>query len=230
MFTGLIEELGEISALRRSGCTMRLEVAADGVFDDLEIGNSISIDGVCQTVVSLNGKRFTVEAVEETLRRTTFVELQRGDLVNLERPLKASGRLGGHMVQGHVDGVGTIKRLEVLKGSWILHVEPPPPLRLYIAPKGAIAVDGIHVNMVSHGHGQGYADLHIILPEVVEKVEVKKGPYFAEFGNLATAGALAYHTRDHLQGNTIALEGGSFSTAKYTMLYQIPLALSLIHI
>ena len=88
----------------------------------------------------------------------------------------------------------------------------------------AIAVDGIPVNMVSHGHGQGYADLHFILPEVVEKVEVKKGPYFAEFGNLATAGALAYHTRDHLQGNTIALEGGSFSTAKYTMLYQIPLA------
>ena len=88
----------------------------------------------------------------------------------------------------------------------------------------AIAVDGIPVNMVSHGHGQGYADLHFILPEVVEKVEVKKGPYFAEFGNLATAGAVAYHTRDHLEGNTIALEGGSFSTAKYTMLYQIPLA------
>ena len=155
MFTGLIEELGEISALRRSGGIMRLEVVADGVFDDLEIGNSISIDGVCQTVVSLNGKRFTVEAVEETLRRTTFAELQRGDLVNLERPLKASGRLGGHMVQGHVDGVGTIKRLEVLKGSWILHVQPPPPLGLYIAPKGSIAVDGISLTVVDIGN-QGF--------------------------------------------------------------------------
>ena len=88
----------------------------------------------------------------------------------------------------------------------------------------AIVVDDIPVNMVSHGHGQGYADLHFIIPDIVEEVEVKKGPYFAEFGNLATAGAVAYHTRDHLANNMIALEGGSFNTAQYTMLYQIPLA------
>ena len=88
----------------------------------------------------------------------------------------------------------------------------------------AISVDGIPVNMVSHGHGQGYADLHFLIPEVVEELEVKKGPYFAEFGNLATAGAIAYRTRDHLDGNAIHLEGGGFNTAEYTMLYQIPLA------
>ncbi len=88
----------------------------------------------------------------------------------------------------------------------------------------AISVDGVPVNMVSHGHGQGYADLHFLIPEVVEQLDVKKGPYFAEFGNLATAGAIAYRTRDHLDGNAIHLEGGGFNTAEYTMLYQVPLA------
>ena len=88
----------------------------------------------------------------------------------------------------------------------------------------AISVDGVPVNMVSHGHGQGYADMHFLIPEVVESLDVKKGPYFAEFGNLATAGAIAYHTRDRLDNNAIHLEGGGFNTAQYTMLYQIPLA------
>ena len=88
----------------------------------------------------------------------------------------------------------------------------------------AISVDGVPVNMVSHGHGQGYADVHFLIPEVVESLDVKKGPYFAEFGNLATAGAIAYHTRDRLDNNAIHLEGGGFNTAQYTMLYQIPLA------
>ncbi len=88
----------------------------------------------------------------------------------------------------------------------------------------AISVDGVPVNMVSHGHGQGYADMHFLIPEVVESLDVKKGPYFAEFGNLATAGAIAYHTRDRLDNNAIHLTGGGFNTAQYTMLYQIPLA------
>ena len=85
----------------------------------------------------------------------------------------------------------------------------------------AISVDGVPVNMVSHGHGQGYADMHFLIPEVVESLDVKKGPYFAEFGNLATAGAIAYHTRDRLDNNAIHLKGGGFNTAQYTMLYQI---------
>lgn len=88
----------------------------------------------------------------------------------------------------------------------------------------AIAVDGVPVNMVSHGHGQGYADLHFIIPETVEEIDVKKGPYFADVGNLATAGAVAYRTRDHLEANRIAVEAGAFKTARYAMLYQIPLA------
>ena len=87
----------------------------------------------------------------------------------------------------------------------------------------AISVDGVPVNMVSHGHGQGYADMHFLIPEVVEGLDVRKGPYFAEFGNLATAGAVAYHTRNHLDHNAIHFEIGGFNTIQYTMLYQVPL-------
>lgn len=88
----------------------------------------------------------------------------------------------------------------------------------------AIDVDGIPVNMVSHGHGQGYADLHFMIADVIERVDVAKGPYFPEYGNFATAGAISFHTRDHLARNEIRLAGGSFNTADYTMLYQLPMA------
>lgn len=149
MFTGLIEEIGEVKELRRATTLQRMEVAARAVIEDLAIGDSIGIDGVCQTVVALRGNRFAVESVEETLSRTTFSALRTGDRVNLERPLKASDRLGGHMVLGHVDGVGVIRRLEASGGSWILEVEAPSALRRYIAPKGSIAIDGISLTVVT---------------------------------------------------------------------------------
>ena len=88
----------------------------------------------------------------------------------------------------------------------------------------AIDVDGLPVNMVSHGHGQGYADLHFMIADVIERVDVFKGPYFPQYGNLATAGAISFHTRDHLDHNEIRLEGGSFNSADYTMLFQLPMA------
>ena len=88
----------------------------------------------------------------------------------------------------------------------------------------AIDVDGLPVNMVSHGHGQGYADLHFMIPDVIERVDVFKGPYFAQYGNLATAGAVSFQSRDHLEHNEIRFTGGSFGTANYTMLYQLPMA------
>jgi len=88
----------------------------------------------------------------------------------------------------------------------------------------ALSVDGVPVNMVSHGHGQGYADLHFMIADVIDNVDVFKGPYFPEFGNFATAGAVAFHTRDHLEENEFRFEGGSFSTSSYTMLYQLPMA------
>ena len=148
MFTGLIEEIGEIGELRRSRSFQRMEVVADLVLEDLAMGDSISIDGVCQTVVDLKSNRFAVESVQETMNRTTLSALRIGDPVNLERPLKASDRLGGHMVLGHVDGVGVIRRLDAARGSWILQVEAPAPLRRYVAPKGSIAVDGISLTVV----------------------------------------------------------------------------------
>jgi riboflavin synthase len=148
MFTGLIEEIGEVGELRRSNSFQKMEVAGDLVLEDLAVGDSISIDGVCQTVVALNGNRFAVESVEETMKRTTLSALRTGDRVNLERPLKACDRLGGHMVLGHVDGVGVIRRLEAARSSWTLQVEAPTSLRRYIAAKGSIAVDGISLTVV----------------------------------------------------------------------------------
>ena len=171
MFTGLIEEVGEVGALRRSVSFQRMEVAAGSVVEELAIGDSIGIDGVCQTVVARKGNRFAVESVEETMRLTTLSALRTGDRVNLERPLKASDRLGGHMVLGHVDGVGAIRRLEATGGSWILQVEVPAPLRRYIAPKGSVAVDGISLTVVA-STAEGFTIS--LIPHTLEHTNLKQ--------------------------------------------------------
>jgi len=148
VFTGLVEEIGRVRQVRRQGNFQRLTIDATGILDDLRIGDSVDIAGACQTVVDLDGTGFAVESVEETLRRTTLGELQAGDPVNLERALRADDRLGGHLVLGHVDGVGRIARLTQAQESWELSVEPTPGLERYIASKGSIAVDGISLTVV----------------------------------------------------------------------------------
>ena len=110
MFTGLVEELGRVRRVERRGEFQRLEIAASTVLSDLAVGDSVIIDGVCQTAVAIADGGFAVETVAETLARTTLGQLQVGREVNLERALRADGRLGGHMVLGHVDGVGRIRQ------------------------------------------------------------------------------------------------------------------------
>jgi len=151
VFTGLVEEIGRVRQRQRQGGFQRLEIGARRVLDDLRVGDSINIDGACQTVVDLSDSSFTVESVEETLRRTTLGELQVGRGVNLERPLRADDRMGGHLVLGHVDGVGRVGRLEQRQASWVLSVAPPAGLERYIAAKGSIAVDGISLTVVEAG-------------------------------------------------------------------------------
>ena len=148
MFTGLVEEIGRVRQVRRQGNFQRLTIDAARILDDLQIGDSVDIAGACQTVVDLDGSGFAVESVEETLRRTTLGELRVGDAVNLERALRAGDRLGGHLVQGHVDGVGRISGLAQGSGSWELSVEPASGLERYIASKGSITVDGISLTVV----------------------------------------------------------------------------------
>jgi len=147
MFTGIIEEVGSIAANERFGGGARLSVRGPRVSRELAVNDSVAVNGVCQTVVALEGEIFRVEAVEETLRKTTLGDLSAGASVNLELPLRLSDRLGGHLVQGHVDGVGLISSVIKQPSSWLVSVQFPPEFRRYVIPVGSIAIDGISLTV-----------------------------------------------------------------------------------
>jgi riboflavin synthase len=147
MFTGIIEEIGIISKITSFAGGKRLNIAAKKVLDDLDIDQSIAISGVCLTVVEVNESSFTVEAVGETLIKTTIAHLRAKMPVNLERALRLNDRLGGHWVQGHINGIGSISRFEKRGESWYLEVSIPPVLRKYVIPEGSIAIDGISLTI-----------------------------------------------------------------------------------
>ena len=139
MFTGIVEELGRLRARRGS----RFEVEAGAVLDGLAVGDSVAHSGCCLTVVELGDSWYGVDVVDETLARTNLDDLEVGDPVNLERPLRLTDRLDGHLVQGHVDAVG-----EVVSPAPELWVRMPPALLRYVAEKGSIAVDGCSLTVV----------------------------------------------------------------------------------
>ena len=143
MFTGLIEEIGQIEYAENIGDGIRFTISADKVFDDLRIDDSIAVDGCCLTVVKTDGKVFEVEAVEETLKKTALGKFLPGTFVNLERAMRLSERLGGHVVLGHVDGVGKIISIEERSTSWWITVDLPAELEKYVIHVGSITLDGI---------------------------------------------------------------------------------------
>ena len=143
MFTGIVEELGRVQAVDRSGDVTRVVFAAPVVAAAAHIGDSISVDGCCLTVVECGGGWWAAQAVAETLGRTTLGALGPGDVVNCERPVRPNDRLGGHLVQGHVDGVGTI-----VSGAPDLRVAAPPEVMPYLVSKGSITVDGCSLTVV----------------------------------------------------------------------------------
>jgi len=149
MFTGIIEEVGRVTRVERGTGVTRLAVAGPLVATDSGIGDSIAINGTCLTVVRREGAELTFEAVPETLSRTNLGELQPGSAVNMERALAATGRLAGHIVQGHVDGVGTLQTIAPEHDSWRITVAVPPPLRRYLVEKGSVALDGISLTVAS---------------------------------------------------------------------------------
>jgi riboflavin synthase len=143
VFTGIVEELGRIASARHRDGGLELEVEGPGICADLAWGDSVNINGACQTITRLEGSRFNVFAMGETLRTTTLGELAEGSLVNLERALTPSSRLGGHFVSGHVDGVARIADLRD-ETSWrTLRLEMATSLAEMLVPKGSLAVDGI---------------------------------------------------------------------------------------
>lgn len=149
MFTGIIEETGEVVDIKDTGTFRTIQVRGKSVFDDLRLGSSIAVNGVCLTARSIQDDTFSAEMSRETLDRTSLGYLAQGAIVNLERPMRADSRFGGHIVQGHVDGVGRIQRFDRAGDAWNLEVECPPGGFRYIVEKGSIAVDGISLTVAS---------------------------------------------------------------------------------
>ena len=147
MFTGLVEETGIIKKITQSGKGLSLSVQAKKVFDDLKIGDSININGACQTVVSINNFTFTVDTIEETLKKTNLGKLKVNDIVNLERSLRADSRLGGHFVLGHIDTTGTITEIKKLTNSHSIKVSFPEEFGKYLIRVGSVAIDGISLTV-----------------------------------------------------------------------------------
>jgi riboflavin synthase len=147
MFTGLIEGIGKIQSVTKTGRDMSLTIVP--LFDmvDSKIGDSISVDGVCLTITAIKDKVLSMYASEETVSRSTTGRLRKGDEVNLERALSLAGRLGGHMVSGHVDGVGRIIRKEQVQRSWLIRINIDKGMSRYVIEKGSIAVDGISLTV-----------------------------------------------------------------------------------
>jgi len=149
MFTGIVEEIGEVRSVQRRRGYQRTDVQARLVLEDLRVGDSVSLNGACHTVVDSDVGGFSVDSVEETLRRTTVSEWAAGTRVNLERSLQVSSRLGGHLVAGHVDGTGRIVERHDSADAAVFHIALPAELCPYVAAKGSIAVDGISLTVVS---------------------------------------------------------------------------------
>ncbi|MDF1593627.1 MAG: riboflavin synthase [Desulfobacterales bacterium] len=152
MFTGIIEGLGTVVKLRSSGGGKRLAVTTDLELKEMKIGDSIAVNGACLTAVVISANRFEADLSPETLSRTTLNKVKTGDRVNLERALRISDRLDGHLVSGHIDGIGTLSGREGDDNAVTITIAVPEALSRYLIPKGSVAVDGISltVNHCSH--------------------------------------------------------------------------------
>jgi len=147
MFTGIIEGLGTIKEIQPAGQGQRYTLEADFVLDQTKIGDSIAVSGACLTAVFVAGKRFKVDVSPETLAKTTFGRARIGERVNLERALRLGDRLDGHLVSGHIDGMGTIKSKKPAGNAIVVAIGVPEPLLRYMIEKGSVAVDGISLTI-----------------------------------------------------------------------------------
>src|SRR5512142_515295 len=149
MFTGLIEEVGRVTSIKEAEGKRRITVAASGVTKELKTGNSVAVSGVCLTALDITPTTFCADLAPETWVRTSFSRITEGALVNLELPLRADGRMGGHMVQGHVDGVGKLLAFDNIPGTddYWLHIEVPPEMEKYFVYKGSVSIEGISLTV-----------------------------------------------------------------------------------
>lgn len=149
MFTGIIEEIGTIHGISQGTSSARLCIQANSIMEDIQLGDSIAVNGVCLTVASFAASSFEADVMNETLKRTALSQLSLGSKVNLERAMKANGRFGGHIVSGHIDGTGSIHTLKQDGIATIVTIETSPQIIHYIIEKGSIAIDGTSLTVTN---------------------------------------------------------------------------------
>jgi riboflavin synthase len=167
MFTGVVEEVGRVSRIEQRGENRRITIAADKTPKELKTGDSVAVSGVCLTAIDLKPGSFCADLAPETWERTSFSRIHEGALVNLELPMKADGRFGGHIVQGHVDGVGKLIALERIADSenWWLSIELPRDVEKYTVYKGSVCIEGISLTVAKL---EGRLCTVAIIPHTVE--------------------------------------------------------------
>lgn len=151
MFTGIVTATGRVTQARSKGTSLELSVEAPAIARDMKKGDSVAVNGVCLTAVATGRKRFSTQVVEETMARTTLADLSKGHAVNLELAARPSDRLGGHFVQGHVDGTALLVRIEDEDGSRRLWLETDPTILRYVVMKGSVAIDGVSLTVAAAG-------------------------------------------------------------------------------
>ena len=151
MFTGLVEELGKVKQIVRGTKSVRLSVFGSKIVDGVKLGDSIAVNGTCLTVVDFSRDWFTADVMPETVDRTALAALKAGDTVNLERTLRVGDRLGGHIVSGHIDGIGTILTKEQNDNAIIVRIGAGPEVMRYIITKGSVAIDGTSLTVIDFG-------------------------------------------------------------------------------
>lgn len=142
MFTGIIEEIGKVAKIQRTANSYVLTIEAEKILQDIHLGDSIAVNGVCLTVTSILGKQFTVDVMPETVKATSLNNIKSGTKINLERAMAAGGRFGGHFVSGHADGTGVIKRKQALENAVYYEIEADPEVLRFVIVRGSVAVDG----------------------------------------------------------------------------------------
>ncbi|MDT8069010.1 MAG: riboflavin synthase [Terriglobia bacterium] len=172
LFTGIVEEVGHIAKIEQRGENRRLTVEASGVTKELKTGNSVAVSGVCLTALDITSTTFCADLAPETWVRTSFSRITEGALVNLELPLRTDGRMGGHMVQGHVDGVGKLLGFDNIPGTedYWLHIEVPQELEKYFVYKGSVSIEGISLTVAKL---EGLKLSVAIIPHTVEMTNLK---------------------------------------------------------
>ena len=172
MFTGIIEEVGRVTEIRHASGNRRLAVAAPRLAKELKKGDSMAVSGVCLTAVEISPGSVSFDLAEETWNRTSFSRIAQGAQINLELPMRADGRFGGHMVQGHVDGTGKFLSLELIPDTdnYWLRIEIPPELARYVIHKGSLSIEGISLTVADI---QGTAVKAAIIPHTVHMTNLK---------------------------------------------------------